>query len=147
MQTRTGISTAILAAASVLGPPATAATQRFVAKLVELNGSGVTGSVHFDVDRVAQTLHVGGLTATFDDGSPALHVNHVHGRFDGDGNPRNSVTPTMADDANGDGFVDVFEGLPNYGDVLLSLEPNPTPASNHNGPFADADGRLSYHLT
>ena len=137
------IGTAALVAVPAAGQ---AATSQFRAALDELNASGVSGTVDFFVDDVAQTLRVEADIAGLEPGQ--LHVNHIHGRFEDDGSPRNSVTPTMADDTDGDGFVEVLEGLPGYGDILLSLEESPRPGegNNHLGPFAEADGSLRYEL-
>lgn len=144
------VAVAVTAALTgLLASAAHSATTSYAAVLKELNGSGVSGRVDFTVDDKAQTLRaradISGLT-------PSLpHVNHIHGRFQeayvegGTNAARNSVVPTMADDTDGDGLVEVLEGAPRYGDVLLSLEdPAPTMDSFHNGPVADADGNLSY---
>ncbi|MDG4647260.1 VPLPA-CTERM sorting domain-containing protein [Roseibacterium sp. SDUM158017] len=146
----TGKIIALAAAVASLAAPASAVVLKYEAVVQELNRSGVSGLVLFDHDTRAQTLRV---RADIMGLVPLMpHVNHIHGRFNEDGTPRNSVTPTMAEDdiangSNGDGFVDVFEGFDQYGDVLLSLEENPTPASNHNGPFADDAGRVTYDIT
>ncbi|EKE44800.1 hypothetical protein OCGS_1183 [Oceaniovalibus guishaninsula JLT2003] len=142
--------TAVLAAATLaLTVPVTGWAATFKAALTELNGSGVSGSVIFDVDRTANTLRaraeIFGLTPD------RLHVNHIHGRFNDDGTPRDSILPTMDLDDDGDGFVEVLEAAPNYGDILLSLEPalalpDPDPSAVHSGPFADASGVLRYDL-
>lgn len=50
-----------------------------------------------------------------------LHPQHIHGH---DGV---STCPTPRADANGDGFVSVGEGAPNYGPVLVPLTAFPTP--------------------
>ena len=51
---------------------------------------------------------------------------------------KNSTCPTPDADANGDGIVDVGEGLPNYGPVILPLVPFT---------LVDGDGNLSYYAT
>ncbi|RAK09477.1 hypothetical protein ATI53_106714 [Salipiger aestuarii] len=51
-----------------------------------------------------------------------VHAQHIHGLFDGDGAAVDSVTPTLADDANKDGMVEVLEGVGQYGDVLPPLD-------------------------
>lgn len=66
------------------------------------------------------------------------HAQHVHGTFDATGMPTNAVTPTIADDADGDGFVEVLEGVADYGDVLLPLN------ADGSVPVADMRGNLSY---
>jgi len=66
------------------------------------------------------------------------HAQHIHGLFDEDGNPIDSTAPTLADDADRDGMVEVIEGLGQYGDVLLPL------ASDGAMPMADENGVLSF---
>jgi Ca2+-binding RTX toxin-like protein len=66
------------------------------------------------------------------------HVQHIHGLFDADGNPIDSVTPTIANDADRDGLVEVLEGVGQYGDVLLPL------TFGGAMPVADALGTISF---
>ncbi|UOA27116.1 DUF4214 domain-containing protein [Pseudosulfitobacter sp. DSM 107133] len=66
------------------------------------------------------------------------HAQHIHGLFDGDGNPIDSVTPTIANDADRDGMVEVLEGVGQYGDVLLPL------SSGGAMPVSDDMGRISF---
>ena len=46
-----------------------------------------------------------------------LHPAHIHGMLNG----TNASCPTFANDANGDGYVSVFEGAPAYGPIKLNL--------------------------
>lgn len=66
------------------------------------------------------------------------HIQHIHGLFDEDGNPIDSTTPTIADDTDSDGMVEVIEGLGKYGDIILSL------AKNGAMPVADSEGRYTF---
>ena len=50
-----------------------------------------------------------------------LHAQHIHGH-DGE-----ATCPTPQADADGDGLVSVGEGVPDYGGVLVPLQPFPTP--------------------
>ncbi len=149
--TRTSIfAAAALALAGLAAPGAQAATTNYAAILKELNGSGVSGRVDFRHDSAAETLRVKADIAGLTPSVP--HVNHIHGRFAEDGSARNSVVPTAALDADGDGLVEVLEAAPSYGDILLSLEPSlarpgADPSMVHSGPIADASGNLSYDLT
>ena len=105
-------------AAAILGgaSSANAALTYYTADLQPLNGSNVTGNAVLILDDVANTLS---LTAQLNNLEPnGPHNGHIHGRFDADGNPADSVTPTLANDADGDGFIEVGEGLSSYGDVL-----------------------------
>jgi hypothetical protein len=99
--------------------PAQAATTVYEAILDDLSGLGGSGRADIVHDGMDNTLWVriqgGGFAAD------QLHVQHIHGRFDDDGNPRDSVSPTLADDTDGDGVIELLEGLPRYGGILLSL--------------------------
>ncbi|WP_238364888.1 calcium-binding protein [Mesobacterium pallidum] len=108
--------------------------------LTALNNSGVSGTAILALsteDDGTQYLNVAvsaeGLTAN------QVHAQHIHGTFDEDGNVTNATTPTLADDADRDGMVEVFEGLPKYGDILLSLD-----SAAGAMPTANADGTVSF---
>lgn len=109
--------------------------------LVELNDSGVSGGgdVLYDATSQVLTVNVNASGLTPD----VQHAQHIHGRFDGDGNPINSMSPTLADDADGDGFIEVIEGVGQYGDVLLSLFNTGTTMF----PTANSDGTLNFSAT
>ncbi|MCB2052938.1 MAG: hypothetical protein KDE35_01685, partial [Geminicoccaceae bacterium] len=115
-----------------------AADTVYAVGLTPLNNSGADVSAFLAVQGDMLTV------ATVADGvTPSqLHVQHVHGRFDADGNPIDSVAPTIAADADGDGFVEVAEGLPSYGDIILPLEEQTDGLSN--GPVADAGGSIRF---
>lgn len=94
-----------------------------------LNNSGVSGFALLTIDTNAQTLSVN-IEATGLEPNQA-HMMHIHGLIGGDGTSTNpsldSQTPTLADDADGDGFIEVLEGVPQYGDILLPLETQMAP--------------------
>ncbi len=155
-------STISLAATGLaLALPMVANAATFRANLIELNNSGVSGVVRFNVDEVNQRLNVMARVSGL---APSqLHLNHIHGRFDGGyveggtNTPMNSVLPTEAVDAianggDGDGYVEVLEAASAYGDILLSLEPalalpSADPSMVHTGPSADENGDLNYDLS
>lgn len=99
--------------------PAQAGVFTYEAILNDISGLGGSARADIVFDSMANDLWVrvqgGGFAADM------LHVQHIHGRFDADGNPADSVSPTLADDADGDGVVELLEGLPQYGGILLSL--------------------------
>jgi hypothetical protein len=83
-------------------------------------------------DDVTVDIMVDGVTPM------TLHPQHIHA---------GQACPTAADDTNGDGFLDVIEGLPKYGGILVSLdsELNDGAASDLDFPVADANGAFHYH--
>ena len=98
----------------------------FYTQFTSLSGSGVTGGaiVGFDddTDTITVAIAARGLEPN------QIHIQHIHGFPDG----RDATTPTAAFDADGDGFIELAEGVPAYGPVLLNL------AANHaNGSGGD----------
>ena len=85
------------------------------ASFTALNGSGVVGGAILAFDDETDTLTVAiaarGLEAN------QTHIQHIHGFPDG----TDATTPTLAQDADGDGYVELAEGVPAYGPVLLNL--------------------------
>ena len=141
-------------AAATLGAmvaiPAAGSASTYQANLVELNNSGVSGTVTFMLDKVNNLLNVSARVMGLDANMP--HINHIHGRFNEDGTPLQSELPKPDLDADGDGFVEVLEAAPAYGDILLSLEaglarPSNDPSKVHSGPKADENGMVSYDLS
>jgi len=120
MPTTTPTIAAALAAAGLAAGAADANTVTYEAVLDDLSGLG--GSARADIEHDTDTnelwvrIQGGGFAKNM------RHLQHIHGRFDADGSPRDSVTPTLADDdADGDGVVELLEGAPRYGGILLSL--------------------------
>ncbi len=105
-----------------------------------LNSSGVSGTavLAIDTDEVTGTSYLNVAISASGLTPSQTHVQHIHGLFDGDGNPINSVAPTIADDADLDGMVEVLEGVGKYGDVLLPL------SSDGVMPMADSLGRVAF---
>jgi hypothetical protein len=114
------------------------ATDLFRTDLTTLNNSGVTGSV-------TAAIADGVLTVRVDaDGLERgqTHIMHVHGRVGEDGAALNSRVPSLAFDTDGDGFVELAEGLPAYGPILLNLS-SPQGAGLEGFPTAP-DGRIRF---
>ncbi|MBY5164525.1 hypothetical protein, partial [Salsipaludibacter albus] len=86
--------------------------------LSELNGSGASGDAYIRVSEDGETfdVEVNGSNLNLD----GPHAMHIHGILDGD-EIQASSCPTMDADANGDGVVDVAEGVPSYGGIQVSL--------------------------
>ena len=108
------IAAALLVGASV---PASAAT--YIANFTSLNGSGVTGSALLDFNKTTDQLKVTFNVTGLEPG--VTHVAHIHGLFNNGGQAMNSTTPTMAQDTDGDGFIELAEGQTSYGDIILPL--------------------------
>lgn len=107
-------------------------TVAYTADLTALNGSGVDGAAALtisdeadleftDDDTFQAAITASGLDAT-------VHPQHIHAE---------AVCPTMADDANNDGYVDVVEGVPAYGPILVPLDGQLTDASAQVGSFPE----------
>lgn len=117
------------------------AVRMFSSDLTSLNGSGVTGAAELllDGDSLTVSIQATGL----EPGQP--HPQHIHGRFDAAGNPVDSITPTAANDSDGDGFIELAEGIPAYGPVIISLTSPPGGALT-DFPTAP-DGMISFTQT
>lgn len=137
-----GIALVGLAAAPVL---AGSAGQVYTARLNPLNAGSHTvagttytipttrgtATVTLKGDDVTVQIMVDGVTPL------TLHPQHIHA---------GTTCPTAAQDVNGDGFVDVIEGLPKYGPVLVSLDStiNTGASSDLDFPRSDANGAYTY---
>lgn len=75
-----------------------------------------------------------------------VHPQHIHGFGKGKGKKRDATCPTGAQDDNGDGVVDVPEGLETYGQILIPLDQGGSSATAADGQFPVADSTGSYHF-
>lgn len=91
----------------------------YTAHISSLNDSGVSGMATLTLMGDQLTVHI--QASGLEPGM--VHPQHIHGFMD---NNKNAVCPPMSADVNGDGLVDLGEGLPFYGPVLLNLTPFPT---------------------
>lgn len=113
-------------------------SEQYVADLSPLN-SHVTGPVEGQArfklkgDELRAMLVARGLDPSI------VHIQHIHG---------GASCPDMSDDTNGDGFVDVIEGLPDYGPILVNLDSTLSVfgSTHHSGTFDEATpgGTVSY---
>lgn len=139
MTVRQNLVRNILITSIAMSPAAVfAAPIEYTAALGSLNGSGVTGQADLSLDNNQLTVQIDaqGLVP----GQP--HPQHIHGRFDASGEPMDSVSPTIAVDADGDGFIEVAEGATTYGPILLPLT-SPPGGAVADFPTAE-DGNLEF---
>lgn len=127
--------------------------QVFATTFTALNNSGVQGAAAVILDQDDQMITVDVDATGLEPGQP--HPQHIHGFADN----TDATSPTLAQDADHDGFVELAEGLNTYGPVLLNLTSPPTqPAPSGNGsfagtadltdfPMADADGNIHFQQT
>lgn len=124
------------------------ATDYWAVDFVALNSSGVSGEAVLALGAdtegtpyLAVSITADGMTAN------EVHAQHIHGTFDAAGNPSDAREPVLAQDTDGDGFVEVLEGVATYGDIVMTLD---TEGHDHgmghvsHGPAANAAGELSY---
>lgn len=85
-------------------------------------------------DRMAITIKMNGVPMSM------THLQHIH---------TGSTCPTQAADTNGDSFVDVIEGVPTYGPILIPLDGDlRTQAGGASGsPRASSAGTYTYFKT
>lgn len=149
MRTLTKATLAVPAACAILvaGASGASAQEKWTMNLKDTmgNDSGSSSTAHLTVDGDQLTVKIDGTG--FVPGSP--HAQHFHGSFDEN---KDFTCPTSADDADGDGQVNTEEGLPTYGDIMISLttKGDTSPDSGlavDRMPTADADGNLSYERT
>lgn len=100
--------------------PAAAAHEgtSYTGTLSELNGSGGSGEVTVTVSEDGESFGVDLDASGLNLDGP--HAMHIHGIVEGD-DVQASACPTMEADADGDGVIDVAEGVPFYGGIQVSL--------------------------
>jgi hypothetical protein len=125
----------------------------YATEFTALNNSGVDGHALLFLDEGNQTLTVKIWAEGLEPNQ--VHAQHIHGFPD----DKDANTPTIAQDADRDGFVELAEGLVKYGPIQLNLTLNPedsahdhgTTGHDHTGdavfPTADEDGVLRYSET
>ena len=115
------------------------------AELQPLNGSGVKGEVLLALDHDTGLLTV----VVSADGleSNQVHIQHIHG-FADDGNPAtpriDATIPDMGADADGDGYIELLEGVPAYGPILLNASINHTDGTGGDNGHSHAGGLTGF---
>ncbi len=130
--------------------------QVYTTDFTALNNSGVHAHGLLFPDKEAQTLTVNIRAEGMEPGQ--VHPQHIHG-FTVVGDDPDAKSPTIAQDDDGDGFVELAEGEDTYGPIQLNLTLNPqnsvhdhgTEGHDHTGeamfPTADENGVLRYTET
>ena len=132
------------AIALLLLPTPAYASENVVIKLQDVNRTGAAGTAAITMDDAGNLTVV--ITAT--GLAPNLpHPQHLHGSHDA----AETHCPA-AGDKDGDGFISVEEGVPEYGDVFLSLTTTgdttfTSALAINRMPKADAHGNLNYRRT
>ena len=131
--TGSAAGTAATTATSTSTPGIANEPKVYVAQLFGANGTGVTGTARFviDGDQFQASVEGQGL-------DPGIkHEMHIHA---------GATCPTVADDKNGDGYVDAEEGAAAAGGILIPLDGdlNSQNAGRIFAPTASADGSLFY---
>lgn len=132
--TRKSIRVLLLSAAALIWAAAPAqALIMFTSDLKPLNGSGVTGTANLTLNKNELTVRIDATGLEPDQ----THPQHIHGLVGTNGHPQVSLAPTETNDADGDGFIELAEGLPAYGPVLLPLT---SPPGGATADFSTAPG-------
>ncbi len=134
------IASLLLVSACVLPTSAFAVTS-YSAILDPLNNSGVHGIANLTLDGSILTVNM--LATGLEPNQ--IHVAHIHGRLDSNNMPIDSTIPTIAQDTDKDGFIELVEGQATYGPILLQLT---NPPGNIPDGFSTAPyGQINYTET
>ena len=119
----------------------------YATEFTALNNSGVHAHALLFLDKEDQTLTVHIRAEGLEPGQ--VHAQHIHGFA----NDMDAKTPTILQDDDLDGIVELLEGLQTYGPVQLNLTTEPGAPEQLTGmtgiafPTADANGVLRYTET
>lgn len=145
--TKAALATPAACAIVLAGATGASADEKWTMNLTDTmgNNSGSSSTAHLTIAGDQLTVDITGTG--FTPNSP--HAQHFHGSFEDN---KDFTCPTSAADADGDGQVNTEEGLPTYGDIMISLttKGDTSPDSGlavDRMPVADADGNLSYSRT
>jgi hypothetical protein len=136
-------------AASILGLAEIADEQHYFALMTSANNSGANGIAFLTLDSNDRTLTIDAAALGLEPNQE--HPFHIHGFSD----DRPSELPTIDQDADLDGFVEVPEAGPVFGPVLLPLTQDDS-ATDHQDPpvdgtpqfpVADANGVVEFNET
>jgi len=108
----------------------------------DANGGDVSGEAVITVSGDEMTIEI-----DIDGAAPTIqHWQHFHGFADSD---QAATCPTMDDDANGDGYVDLIETEAKAGTTMVPFSDDPVSMDIPKAiyPTADADGSYRYEQT
>lgn len=126
--------------------PAVAATTYYGADLMDINNTGATGTAQLAYDSSTNMLTVRYLANGLAKNQP--HLAHIHGTFDSSGTPTDAKTPTMAQDSNGDGVIELSEGATTYGPIILGLTNTPSAGVGEISGYSTAsNGQIDFEHT
>lgn len=113
---------AVLAAAGAIAltyEPASAQSgaSTYRAVLDDINGSGASGVATLSLSGRSLRIHIQATGL----GSGGAHLGHVHGLTGDNGRAIASRCPAAAQDTDGDGFLELLEGVPVYGPILIDM--------------------------
>jgi hypothetical protein len=111
--------------------PVAPVTETATATLTAMNGENASGTATFSLtgdEFIARTVITGA-------DSNIVHRQHVHAA---------GACPTAAADTNSDGFIDVLEGLPSYGGILVPLDGDVSTQAGGSTTFPTADDAGAY---
>lgn len=114
-------------------PVAPPVTETATSSLVSLNGETATGTVTFSLTEDEFIARV-----ELDGADPDMqHAQNLH---------VSAACPTAAADTNSDGYIDIREGMPSYGGILVPLDGDISTqaAGSTTFPSADANGDYIY---
>lgn len=114
----------VIAGLAVAMPAAAVAVPiTYQATLTPLSGFDVSGTATLvlrqDDNALDVTINASGLVPN------APHPQHIHGRFNSAGEPIDSFSPTLAQDDDDDGFIELLEGAETYGPIIVPLTSPP----------------------
>ncbi|MGH2632669.1 MAG: hypothetical protein ACRDG3_04595, partial [Tepidiformaceae bacterium] len=129
-----GVTAGSGATAHAQAPAETPGT--YTATLGSLNanangGKAVTGTATFTIqgDTLTAMVDADGLAPNM------AHIMHIH---------TGGACPAPSADTNHDGYIDVLEGAPSYGLILVPLDSDLSTQAAGDPPMSDANGHLHY---
>lgn len=114
--TKAALATPAACAIVLAGATGASADEKWTMNLTDTmgNDSGSSSTAHLTIAGDQLTVDITGTG--FTPNSP--HAQHFRGSFEDN---KDFTCPTSAADADGDGQVNTEEGLPTYGDIMISL--------------------------